>query len=161
MPTKQFEHDKFVGEWSYSSTNFWLKVQQGDTDDCWAWLGSNSPYGPLYGAKKKYDEIYRPQMTQARRVLFAETQGRWLEEREGVYHTCHNKFCMNPNHLTLERQRRPQHELRKPGPKPRLIPPAKDPNLIPILKNGIQIGEKLREVYPEPVINETISYEAN
>lgn len=122
MGVKQYKHDKFIGVWSWSSTNFWSKIIKGDENACWTWTGSNSPYGPLFGAsKQKKDGGYKQQMTQARRILFAEHYGRSLDSREGVYHTCHNKNCMNPHHLSLELQRRPQEQCLRPGPKPKPI----------------------------------------
>lgn len=120
MNYKKYPHDKFIGEWAWSSDHFWSKIVKSENNACWTWLGSNSPYGPLFGASKlDKDNKYKKQMTQARRILFAETQGRALNQRESVFHSCHNKNCMNPDHLTLELQRRPQEELKKPGPKPR------------------------------------------
>ena len=120
MNTKVYKHDKFIGVWSWSSANFWSKIQKGDENACWTWTGSTSPYGPLFGVcKQKKDGKYKQQMTQARRVLFAEHHGRSLGPREPVYHTCHNKNCMSPHHLSLELQRRPQEECLRPGPKPK------------------------------------------
>jgi hypothetical protein len=141
MGVKQYKHDKFYGLWAWSSVNFWSKVEQGMELDCWSWTGSNSPYGPLFGASKiKKDGKYKQQMTQARRILFAEHNGRSLGTRESVYHSCHNKHCMNPHHLSLEPKRRPQYECLKPGPKPQpkpIIDYIEKPKKIPKAKTKI------------------------
>lgn len=120
---KVYKHDKFYGDWSWSSANFWSKIIKGDENECWTWTGSTSPYGPLFGGTKLNKQgKFKQQMSQARRFLFAEVNGYWLQTRQAVYHTCHNKHCMSPHHLTLERQRRPQYLLKRPGPKPKPKP---------------------------------------
>lgn len=119
---KKFPEDKFMQAWAWNSSNFWSKIVKLSDSECWTWRGSNSPYGPLFGAMKlQTTGVYKKQMTQARRILFAEVHGRTLNQREGVFHTCHNKHCMNPHHLSLELQRKPHEECKKPGPKPREV----------------------------------------
>ena len=95
--------DREFGPWKYSSRLFWSKVEQLGPDECWRWLGAQGPAGPLFGVHKQDSQgHWGGQMTQARRVLYAETNGHWLnqEQRQGIYHQCRNKNCMNPSHLT-------------------------------------------------------------
>lgn len=120
MGVKVYKHDKFIGLWGWSSSNFWSKIEVGMELDCWTWRGSMGPQGPLFGGSKlQANGKYKQQMSQARRFLFAEHNGYWLATRQGVYHTCHNKNCMNPYHLSLEPQRNDPSLLKKPGPKPK------------------------------------------
>ena len=156
MGVKRYDHDKFLGSWAWNSSNFWSKIIKGTEEECWTWLGSQTRYGPLFGASKMHKGVYRQQMTQARRILFAETQLRYLGDREGVYHTCHNKHCMNPHHLSLDLQRRPQHELKKPGPKPRPKPLKELKIKQPNLNNAL-----IKQVISTTKVKEVIQIEAN
>ena len=167
---KVYKHDKFYGDWSWSSSNFWSKIIKGDENECWTWTGSNSPYGPLFGGTKLNKQgKFKQQMTQARRILFAEHYGRALGPREGVYHTCHNKNCMNPHHLSLKLQRRPQDECLRPGPKPKPKPPAEfkfTPNLTnKLVKQAMKEITKLAKTNIKPntkkIDDLAIPFEAN
>lgn len=104
---KKNELDKNYNGWLYSSKTFWEKIEQSGDDACWAWLGSMSPGGPLFGVyKQQLNDKPRPRMTQARRVMWAEQNHSWPPENMPIYHGCGNKACMNPEHWTLER---PKH----------------------------------------------------
>ncbi len=93
-----------MAPWGWNTESFNRKIERKSTDECWAWLGSTSPFGPLFGVfKQQPDGTYHPQMTQARRILWAEHTGTYLGSRQSVYHTCGNKFCMNFLHLTTTR----------------------------------------------------------
>jgi len=100
----KYKLNQVFGDWTWSSENFWRKVDKKTDDECWPWLGSMGPAGPLFGAYRIHlDGTHTPQMTQARRILFTEHTGRRLESFEPVYHKCCNSNCMNPLHQTLTR----------------------------------------------------------
>ncbi len=124
--------DQFMAGWAWNRENFWRKITQGAEDDCWLWTGSTGPQGPLFGAKKiKQDGRYYPQMTQARRILWAEYHGEYLQPNQNIHHACGNKHCMNPHHLTENKVVRPREQRKHVGRKlgsrvvdGRVIPPA-------------------------------------
>lgn len=90
--------------WAYSSANFWRRIMKLSRNECWTWTGSTGPSGPLFGAWIIGDLGEREtRMTQARRILYAETHGRW--PTGSLFHACGNRSCMNPEHLTDTRPR--------------------------------------------------------
>jgi hypothetical protein len=98
------KHDKFMGGWSWCSHQFNSKIKKPDNPaDCWEWLGSLTPTGALYGARKLVGEEYVAQMTQARRISFAEHTGEYPLPGQSIYHSCGNRDCVNPLHMTLDR----------------------------------------------------------
>lgn len=100
----RFQLDKQYGDWAWSSENFWRKIERRTDSECWPWLGSMGPAGPLFGAYRIDPfEQRTPQMTQARRILYAEHNRHMLEPKQAVYHSCLNSNCMNPLHQTLQR----------------------------------------------------------
>lgn len=106
MPARPiYPIDTFVGPWAWNTKNFNRRIVKGSPDECHAWTGSTGPNGPLFGAQLFDEETkkYHPQMTQARRILYFEHTGEYLQNRAGVYHTCRNKDCMNPKHLSTQR----------------------------------------------------------
>jgi hypothetical protein len=116
MPKRAHALDRQIGDWAWSSELFWRKVTKGTDTACWAWTGSTSPYGPLFGAKKlKTDGTYQPQMTQARRILWAEHTGTYLADRQNIFHACGNKNCMNPDHLTEDKVFKPREQRQHMG----------------------------------------------
>lgn len=81
-----------LGEWSWDSEKIWNKVEK--TSSCWIWHGSSGPYGALFGAYKNGKQ----QMTQVRRLIYAETHNKDVGEL-AVHHHCGNKMCVNPDHM--------------------------------------------------------------
>jgi hypothetical protein len=73
--------------------SFWSKVDKKGDDDCWEWRGCKHPtrgYG-TFSANKNYH---------AHRYSYAMIYGA-LPPRSCVFHTCKNKACVNPMHLSL------------------------------------------------------------
>jgi len=90
--------------WAYSSENFWRRVKPAGKTECWSWTGSTGPMGPLFGAWIIGANGEREtRMTQARRILYAETHGEW--PTGSLFHGCGNRSCMNWRHLTDTRPR--------------------------------------------------------
>jgi hypothetical protein len=89
--------------WSTELFNKKIDTTPG-AGECWHWLGSTGPQGPLFGVRKvQPDGTDIARMTQARRILFSEYTGTALQPLQSVYHSCGNSGCMNPTHLTLQR----------------------------------------------------------
>ena len=97
------KHDKFMGGWSWCSAQFNSKIAKPDASGCMNWLGSLTPTGGLYGARKLVGEEYVPQMTQARRIAWAEHYGEYPLPGQSIYHSCGNRDCVNAEHMTLDR----------------------------------------------------------
>lgn len=98
------KHDKFMGGWSWCSAQFNSKIKKSDDpEECWEWRGSLTPTGGLFGARKLVGDDYKPQMTSSRRIAWAEHTGEYLEPGQSIYHSCGNRDCVSPHHLTLER----------------------------------------------------------
>ena len=128
-PRPIYPRDKEMGQFRWSSELFNRKIKPSlDPLACYEWIGSRGPQGPLYGVRKiQPDGTDRAQMTQARRVLYAEHTGQWLPAQTAVYHACGNRNCMNIQHYTLQRPESGRQlpnsgytpkQRAKPGPKP-------------------------------------------
>lgn len=64
------------------------------TDTCWLWTGSTrNPNG--YGAVKIDGKV-----VSVHRLFYLKYKGQ-IPEKMLVSHTCHNKLCVNPEHLIL------------------------------------------------------------
>jgi hypothetical protein len=83
----------------WSSEGYWAKVDKQGQDDCWLWLGSVGPQGGLTGIRKDTDSGVKTQMTQSRRLAWAEHTGEFPAAKSGLYHLCKNKLCQNPSHF--------------------------------------------------------------
>lgn len=135
-----YPRDKELGGFRWSSELFNKKI---DTTPgaaaCHSWSGSRGDQGPLFGARKvQPDGTDIAQMTQARRILYAEYTGTALRPGQSVYHSCGNADCMNPTHLTLTRPKTKMKPRPPTPPKPK--PPAK--------KRGRPLGSKTQKARP-------------
>lgn len=69
------------------------RAEIGEGNACWNWVGHINKRGhPIMKHK-----IPRP----ARRISFELYIGEILQDRVGVFVTCGNELCVNPNHLEL------------------------------------------------------------
>ena len=76
------------------SPKFWAHVLPQDENGCWIWVGAKTVYG--YGSwRAKDNKAYSPH-----RLLYEETYGS-LVPGQILDHICHNKACINPDHLRI------------------------------------------------------------
>jgi len=145
MPLKPiYPRDKEIGNFRWSSELFNKKIDStAGVNACHIWTGSRGEQGPLFGVRKiQPDGTDLPQMTQARRILFAENTGTALKPMQGVYHQCGNPNCMNFLHLTLSRpvpvpslSGRPDTGFKRTG-RPRGRPPGSKTRTEPRARPG-------------------------
>lgn len=70
---------------------FWNKVDK--SGECWEWTGSLTKHGG-------YGSIYHEgKVRRAHRVSLQMATGEPIPQDLEVDHTCHNRKCVNPNHL--------------------------------------------------------------
>jgi hypothetical protein len=98
--TRSLTHQ--VGEWSWNTHHLHKRIQQQDDNQCWTWVGSQTPHGNIFGAYKNG----RPQMTQSNRLLYMEQTGE-PATAVSVHMACGNRHCSNPSHFEIVVENRP------------------------------------------------------
>ena len=116
-----------------------VDMKGGDTTQCWPWLGfkRTDPRGNERGifsveGKKLY----------AHRVVWECYNGRPLEHKEVIRHTCDNTICCNPHHLLVGVQKdnvRDMLERERVGEKKEVII-----KVMHLLETGISAAEVSR-----------------
>lgn len=74
---------------------FWAKVKKSGENDCWEWFGakSTSGYGVIQKGKRGEGLI------RTHRLSYEIHNGP-ISDRELILHSCDNKICCNPKHLS-------------------------------------------------------------
>lgn len=85
-----------VGAWAWNRATLWQRIIAAGEDECWAWRGSTTPWGNIFGAYKNN----HAQMTQANRLIWMTLHQEDIDSAS-VKMTCHNRFCSNPSHMEL------------------------------------------------------------
>lgn len=88
--------------WAWDSNKIEQKTVKKAPDECWEWQGNSNQAGNLIGAYKLDTATgrYRPQMTQANRIIAREHVDHSLTGYS-VYMTCGNSYCANFNHMRV------------------------------------------------------------
>ncbi len=82
--------------------SFWAKVERRGPEECWPWTASlytQTGYGQFWaGATRKSGVALT---TTAHRFSWELANGRPAPKGSEVRHSCHNRSCVNPAHLSL------------------------------------------------------------
>lgn len=127
------------------SSKFWERVNIGSPDKCWPWQGTLQKNG--YG-----DFDFRLHGTRYRcsshRLSYMLTYNIQIPKRFCIMHSCDNKGCVNPSHLSLGTQLDNIHDMmnknRHPRPKGEISSSAKlTTNDVELIRHRACNGEKL------------------
>jgi hypothetical protein len=75
---------------------FWAKVKMGQHAECWEWQGKQT--AKRYGAFSV--KLYGERFYRAHRVAWALHNGRLIPTGAVIMHSCDNRLCCNPAHLS-------------------------------------------------------------
>lgn len=75
---------------------FWRKIDKGSSGDCWNWIGATSTSG--YGVLQKGSRGQG--LIRTHRFSYEIHKGE-IPARKLILHSCDNKLCCNPNHLSV------------------------------------------------------------
>jgi hypothetical protein len=79
-----------------SEERFWKKVERGGAEECWNWVGSTSTSG--YGVFQKGKR--GKGLVRAHRFSYQIHYGP-IDDGCLILHSCDNKTCCNPSHLSI------------------------------------------------------------
>ena len=81
-----------------NSIDFWARVDVGFPDECWPWLGETNHDG--YGVFTESGKQVRAHR-RAYELEHGPLPPHDPKTRSSVRHSCHNKPCCNPRHLSV------------------------------------------------------------
>lgn len=92
---------------------FWSKVNKRDKSSCWIWKTSTSRgYGVFWAGDKC--KTGSPKNVRAHRFSYELHNGP-ISEGAYILHSCHNKLCVNPNHLREGNQKDNMRDMWEAG----------------------------------------------
>lgn len=80
----------------------WTRIECGAADDCWSWTG--------YHAQGYAKIIQRGKHLSVHRLVFEQANGT-IPDGMQVDHICHNRGCVNPDHLRLATNKQNQENF--------------------------------------------------
>ena len=118
----------------YINLTLFNNKQQKLDNGCWEWTGitNNAGYGFIgfiYAEKPAVG--YNHGMMTVHRLAWMIANNR-LPTKRNINHTCHNKLCVNPDHLTEGTQQEKMQAMRRDGIK--LGSPSRGPRQGPSLR---------------------------
>ena len=144
---------------------FWEKVRVCGENQCWPWLAAQHTQGYGAFAFTKY------KVTTAHRVAWAITynRSRLPSSKMQVMHSCDNKLCVNPKHLSLgtasENEKQAFERVRKVPTRPILKKYCKRGHRRTHKNTIMKRGSKDKKAYPVcktcVQINNSLSRERN
>jgi hypothetical protein len=78
--------------------SFWAKVDRKGAGGCWEWTGAKNRDGYGYIVVVR-DPLGCRRLLFAHRVAYRLTTGEPIPKEMALHHGCHNRGCVNPDHL--------------------------------------------------------------
>ena len=103
-----------VGPYLVNLTKYYAEQRPDDSSDCIIWTGSQNNCG--YGLMGSYDvRTDTRRMITPHRLALVQRLGRDIQSGMNANHTCHNRLCVNPDHLTEGSQAVKVADMRQAG----------------------------------------------
>ena len=105
-------HHTLIGSGSRSIRLDYIERNTGqpDAQGCYPWTGMTNNIGYPFIPYYDYDQ-QRGRMMLGTRALLMITLGRDIAPGHNANHSCHNRWCMNPDHISEGTQQEKMHQM--------------------------------------------------